>query len=248
MTTPPRPVVAIFRPPGDRADRATETLESLGAEVVHDPLIRPRPTGALPRTDADVTVFTSSTAGDLLDGSGWSADGTSVAAIGPRTADALREVGISVDVVPDRFDSSGLVEALADRVAGRRVEVARSDHGTETLPAGLEAAGAYVHETVLYRLERPEGAGAAVDAVRAGTVDALAFTSSLTVEHFVDLAEGADPERLLEGVLVGAIGEPTARTAEHLGLEVDVIAPEATFESLARALMAALQPEGSRHP
>lgn len=246
-----RPRVAVLRPPGDRAARAETTLEELGIDALLDPMVEPRPTGAVPRADAEVTVFTSSTAADVIDDAGWAPSGGEVAAIGPRTAQALREVGIDVDVVPETYDSRGLVAALASHVDGRRVEVARSDHGSDTLTEGLNDAGAYVHETVLYRLERPTDAGRSVEALLAGELDAIAFTSSLTVEHFLELvAERGDPDRAtaaLDAAVVGAIGEPTAETARANGLAVDVIASEATFEALARALAEPLEVEGSRH-
>ncbi|MFP4628027.1 MAG: uroporphyrinogen-III synthase [Halobacteriales archaeon] len=246
-----RPLVAVFRPPDGRAARAAAVLEDLGADVLRDPLVVPAPTEAMPRSDADVVVLTSATAAELLQGADWSPGGATVAAIGPRTADALREVGLHVDVVPDRYDSSGLVEALAGDVDGRRVEVARSDHGSGTLIRGLEDAGAYVHETVLYRLGLPDGAGRSVDATLAGEVDALAFSSSLTVERFLDLAaDRADPETVaaaVHGAVVGAIGEPTADTLRAHGVAPDVVAPSATFEALAEAVIADLEGGGTWH-
>ncbi|MFW6448579.1 MAG: uroporphyrinogen-III synthase [Halobacteriota archaeon] len=246
-----RPRVAVFRPPGPRTERAEAALDDLGAIAVADPLVVPVPTGALPRRDADVVVLTSSTAASILSDAGWAAGEASVAAIGPRTADALRAVGIEVDVVPERYDSKGLVEALADDVDGLQVEVARSDHGSPTLLRGLEGAGAEVHETVLYRLELPDDAGRSVDAILAGTVDALAFTSSLTVDRFLSLAaertDRATIEAALGSVVVGAIGEPTARTLRDRGITPDVVAPSATFEALAEAVVDALAGTDTRH-
>jgi uroporphyrinogen-III synthase len=56
------------------------------------------------------------------------------------------------------------------------------------LTDGLDAAGAFVHETVLYRLVRPESAGNSAVAAAEGRLDAACFTSSLTVEHFLEAA------------------------------------------------------------
>lgn len=239
-----RPVIAAFRPPGERATKAIEQIESMGCEPMLDPMIQPEPTGTHPREDAAITIFTSTTVTDLPVIESWSADGTMVAAIGPKTAAALESLDIEVDIVPQRFTSAGLVDELGDRVEGKRVEVARSDHGSDELIDGLEAKGAYVHETVLYRLVRPPDAGSSIEAVIEGEIDALAFTSSLTVKHFLELADEEDRTgelmAALEGVIVGAIGPPTAETATSLGLQVDHIASEATFESLIEELTAEL--------
>ncbi|WP_254521872.1 uroporphyrinogen-III synthase [Natrinema caseinilyticum] len=231
------PTVAVFRPDDDRLERAVALLSDLGAEPVPDPMLAVEPTGATPRTDAEYVLFTSKTGAELVSEAGWEAGAETVCAIGPATADALREEGYPVDLVPEEYTSSGLVSALAGRVGGERVEVARSDHGSAILIDGLVAAGAYVHETVLYRLVRPDGTGIAAEMAADERLDAACFTSSMTVEHFLEAAaERGISEAALAGLdaaTVGVIGEPTAETAAEHGIDVDLIASEATFERLA---------------
>ncbi len=239
-----RPTVAVFRPDDDRIDDAVTLLSELGAEPVPDPMLAVEPTDATPRTDADSVIFTSKTGAELVSAAGWEPGEETVCAIGPATADALRAEGYSVDRVPEEFTSSGLVEALSDEIEGKRVEVARSDHGSAVLLDGLEAAGAYVHETILYRLVRPEGSGNSAELAATGDLDGVCFTSSLTVEHFLDAAEarGVREDALagLASATVGVIGAPTATTARSLGIDVDVVPDEATFETLARETLAAM--------
>jgi len=250
----PRMLAAVFRPDDGRAAAAADLLEALGAEPLADPMLEVAPTGALPRTDADYVVLTSTTGveivagerggarsddggGDAADAARWTARDATVCAIGETTADALRERDYAVDIVPEEYSSSGLVDALEAEVAGARVEIARSDHGSDVLTDGLNATGAYVHETVLYRLERPAGAGESAERAAAGDLDVALFTSSLTVEHFLDAAtERGVREAAVAGLndaVVGAIGEPTAETAAAAGIEVDVVPDTADFEVLA---------------
>lgn len=238
--TDPRPAVAVFRPDDDRLATAVALLEDLGVEPVADPMLAVEPTGERPRTDAAYTILTSKTGAELVAGTGWEPAGT-LCAIGDTTAEALRTAGFGVDVVPAEFSSSGLVEHLRDEVDGAPVEVARSDHGSDVLLDGLIDAGAYVHETILYRLVRPDGAGVSAERAANGDLDAALFTSSLTLEQFLDAAaERGVREAALAGLndaVVGTIGEPTRETAETLGVEVDVVAPTADFEALARAVV-----------
>jgi uroporphyrinogen-III synthase len=238
-----RPRVAVFRPDDERMAAATELLESLGVRAVADPMLAVEPTGAVPRTDAGFVIFTSATGADCLPG-GWSAGEATVCAIGPATADSLREVGIEVDLVPETYSSRGIVDALAGAAEGRRVEIARSDHGSAVLRDGFDDAGAYHHETVLYRLVRPDSAGDSADLAAAGDLDAALFTSTLTVEHFLAAADdrGLREEAIagLADAVVGAIGEPTRETASDAGITVDVVPGEATFEALARETIAEL--------
>lgn len=246
MREEPRLRVAAFRPDDERLADAVELLEALGADPVPDPMLAVDPTGSAPREDATYTVLTSKTGVELAAERGWTPGGTTVCAIGESTAAALREAGYRADIVPEEFSSTGLVERLEREVAGARVEVARSDHGSAVLTDGLEAAGAYLHETVLYCLVRPPESGESAELAAEGDVDAALFTSSLTVRHF--LAAAADRgvrDRAvagLDGATVGAIGQPTRETAENAGITVDVVPDRADFEELACAVVEAAAP------
>jgi len=249
----PRLRVAVFRPDDDRLADAAALLESLGATPVPDPMLAVEPTGERPR-DADYVVFTSKTGVEIVAGERppdgedrrWEPGDATVVAIGASTADALREHGYAVDIVPEEYSSAGLVETLSDEVAGTTVELARSDHGSDVLIAGLESAGATVHETVLYRLTRPEDAGDSTELAAAGELGAALFTSSLTVEHFLDAAaeRGIRAEAVagLNDAVVGVIGDPTAETARDAGIDVDVVPETADFEALACEVVEAAAP------
>ncbi|MFC4553343.1 MULTISPECIES: uroporphyrinogen-III synthase [Halorussus] len=237
--------VAVFRPDDERLADAVELLDSLGADPVADPMLEVRPTGEAPG-DGDFVVLTSKTGVELAAETGWEPGDATVCAIGASTADALRDAGYEVNVVPEEYTSAGLVDALADEVEGARVEVARSDHGSPVLTDGLADADADVHETVLYRLVRPEGSGESAALAADGDLDAALFTSSLTVEHFLDAAEerGVREEAVagLNDAVVGAIGPPTRETAEGEGIAVDAVPDVADFDELACEVVEAAAP------
>lgn len=232
--------VAIFRPES-RLDESRRILEDLGFEVVAQPLLVPKSKGKGPRIDGDFTLFTSKTgvkfALDSINPDELKA--SKICAIGPKTADALTEFGVDVDVVPEEFSSTGLVESLKDQVIGRKVEVARSSEGTEELIDGLNAAGAYVHETELYSLEPPSSLAGLDEVV--SDAEVFLFTSSLMVRHLMELAENPDCVRksLNEG-FVGALGLPTQETLTDLGVRTDLRASRAEFDVLARETKEAL--------
>lgn len=238
------PSVAVFRPDDERIQQAVDLLEELGAEAVPDPLLAVEPTGTSPRTDAEYVILTSTTGVDLAAEHAWTASDEVVVAIGPKTAEAARQAGYDVDLVPEEYTSAGLVAALEGSVDGARVEVARSDHGSQVLLDGLEDAGAYLHETILYRLVRPNGAGHSIDRLLDGSLDAALFTSSLTVEHFLDAARDRgvteNVREAMAHVTVGCIGPPTRETAMAAGIEVDVVPTESTFDALAREVVASM--------
>ena len=232
--------IAFFRPADERAESAADLIGSLGAEPLSDPMLAVEPTGEVPRSDAAITILTSKTGAELVAETGWTPGGE-LAAIGTPTAEALETVGYTVDRLPSEFSSSGLVAELAADAPGASIEVARSDHGSAVLTDGLNDAGAYVHETVLYRLIRPDGAGESTVAAAEGDLGGACFTSSLTVEHFLAAADDRGLRReAIDGLnraVVGAIGEPTRETAEAFGIDVDVVPQTARFDALAEAVV-----------
>jgi len=232
--------VAALRPDDGRLDAAVEFLESLGATPVPDPMLAVEPTGTIPAR-AEYVVLTSRVAARVLDAAGWDPGDATLCAIGASTAGALADRGYEVGIVPEEFSSAGLVAALEDRVAGAHVELARSDHGSDVLPDGLRTAGANVTETTLYRLVRPAGAGVSTERVAAGDLDAVPFTASLMVDHWVEVADrrGVREAALagLDRAVVGAIGRPTADALADYDVEVDVVPERADFEALAAAVV-----------
>ena len=141
-----KPIVAVLRPDDHRIAEAVEYLRLLGGLPVADPMLTIHPTGLTPAA-ADYCVFTGRTGAEITAEEDRNPDASTVCAVGPQTATALRNYGITVDVVPSTFTSAGLVAELSAEVDGSTVEVARSAHGSHVLINGLEAAGAGVDET-----------------------------------------------------------------------------------------------------
>lgn len=167
--------------------------------------------------------------------------GARLAAIGPITAAALAEHGLSVEVVPDAYRAEGLLAALPPQDwAGVRVLLPRAAAARDLLPQGLERLGARVDVVEAYRTVLPpadvDGLRRAVDR---GEVQAITFTSSSTVRHFAELLGGpgaATSMLAAAGVQVACIGPITADTARALGFDVRVEAAEFTMEGLVGAL------------
>ena len=163
--------------------------------------------------------------------------GLKVAAVGGVTADALRQWGIEPDLVPEEDQSAlGLLAAwpeyddVLDPI--NRVFLPRADIATETLVAGLLEMGWEVDDVTAYRTVRAAPPPAPVrDAIKGGAFDAVCFTSSSTVRNLVGIAGKPHP-----GTVVACIGPATAKTAEELGLRVDVIAPRPDSRELVDAL------------
>jgi len=164
-------------------------------------------------------------------------------AIGPLTGKAMAAAGLPADLMPKEHSSEGLVRELGGSLSGRKVSLLRSSHGEQVLFDGLQEAGCAVREVVLYDLlpqpDSPEMLALA-KASMDGRVDAFAFTSSLSAATFIEAAErfaGRDAVvEMLNSRLVAAMGGPTRKRLEQMGISVGVVPPCATFEALLQQL------------
>jgi uroporphyrinogen-III synthase len=152
-----------------------------------------------------------------------------VAAVGPATSARLADAGVEADLIADPHTSEALSEALP---AGAGVVLLpRADIAPDGLEAALEAKGWTPVRVDAYRtLFPPRLPEEASEALRAGRVDAVTFTSASTVEGFRRIAE------LRDGVRVVCIGPVTAEAAERAGLAVAAVAEPHTVDGIVRAL------------
>src|SRR5262245_1618171 len=165
-----------------------------------------------------------------------------LAAIGPETAAELERRLLRPTLIPEDYRAEGLLAAFAgEDLRDRRVLLPRAAGAREILPETLAARGARVDEVIAYKAEAP--ADADVDGLRnalaAGAIDALTFTSSSTVRNFVALLGRDEVRRLVRNgrPVVASIGPVTADTARALDLEVDVMPARYTVPALAEALV-----------
>ncbi len=231
-----------------QASGLARTLEALGADVVELPAIRivPRLDSAEIRAAVDalhtyaLVCLTSPNGVRLLFRAMAEAGrdaralaSATVAAIGPGTAEALREHGLIADVVPERFVAEAMVEALEQvDVSGRPVLVARAAEARDVLPDALRRRGAEVDVVALYETVAEDPEPEALE--QAAGADYVTFTSSSTVRNFVDAVGDGYPT----GGRVVTIGPVTSEAARDAGLTVDVEAERHDVDGLVDALLA----------
>jgi uroporphyrinogen III methyltransferase / synthase len=238
-----------------QAGELSVELEKLGAEVLEFPTIEVRPPDDLGPLDAaiqdldsfDWLVFTSVNGVEAfverLERHGLDLRSVpreaKVAAIGPATAQKIREAGLRVDVVPREFRAEALIGELAgDSLAGKKVLIPRALVAREILPEKLREAGAEVAVPPAYEsVPSSEGGDELARRLEAGEVDCVTFTASSTVENFVGAFGEEDARRRLLGTRVACIGPITADTARRRGIRVDVEAREYTIPGLVEAVV-----------
>lgn len=148
--------------------------------------------------------------------------GRKICCIGPATARQIEEKDIKVDMVPDEFIAEGILKSFsALDVRGKRFLLPRAAKARDILPEGLKKMGAMVDVVKTYRtVNSGRKKEEFMTLLEARAVDVITFTSSSTVEKFVEIM-GKDfvvPPQ----VRVACIGPVTASTAKKAGFQVDI--------------------------
>jgi len=149
-----------------------------------------------------------------------------IAVIGPRTRDFLAEYGLKAEIVPDDYTAEGLIESFKDiNVDNKNIGIPRTMMARDVLPEGLKDRGANVFVAEAYKSTLPKDKKKVKKLIKCiinGKVDAITFTSPLTVKNLFEIAK-EDKNKLLEAlqngdVLVAAIGPVTGKSLEEYGI------------------------------
>ena len=146
--------------------------------------------------------------------------GAQIAAIGPATAQRVKDFHLKVDLQPEEFVAEAVAREFKKQgnIENLKILLARAQEARDLLPKELEALGAIVDVAVAYRTvaETDDRTGARVRLQENGA-DMITFTSSSTVENYLALGL-----KWPVGMRVASIGPVTSSTARNRGLTVDV--------------------------
>lgn len=252
--------VAVFE--GRRASRMAELVARQGGEAVVAPATRVVPLD--PGPDAvelaarlrdgrlDAMLFLTDTGVRLLpevmapvigrDALLSHLSALRLGARGPKTAGALRELGLPDAVVSEPPHTwRSLVTSFdgAFSLAGRAVAVQESGRVHARLRAMLMELGAEVIEVAVYRWALPEDTAplaAAAEGLAQGTIRVALFTNGAQIDHLLSLAAELgfdDPlRRALRGAVVGAVGPHCASRLAVFGIEAGIVADPPRMERL----------------
>ena len=228
-----KPVVAITRPK-DRDKKACEIVEKLGGEAILAPTLDLKPVNTeslkdlVSRKDElDWIVFTSPTTivslnqfyPDFIE----SLD-CNLAVIGNKTGKLAEENGLNVDLVPEDFTAEGLLEEFKNQgITDKTIGIPRTASARPTLPEGLKELGNRVILAEAYKSLFPmndEKVKELILKIENHEIDAITFTSPLTVENFFEISDDKEKlaEILNENLLTVCIGPITAKVLEKYNI------------------------------
>jgi uroporphyrinogen-III synthase len=234
--------ILITRPRA-QADSFAGALKDAGFEPIYLPVIEIRPIEDNPELDEALqnlasyewVIFTSvngvKVVFDRLP-DGQLPAGPRFAAIGPRTAEALTERGVTPDFVPPEYIAEAILPGLGD-LDGKWVLLPRAEIARQVLPEEIAAGGGIAHEIAVYSTLPVDPDPQGMEALRSG-VDVITLTSPSTVQNFVALSRrnGLDPLTLPGKPVYACIGPVTEAAAREEGLTGLLVAKEYTTKGL----------------
>jgi uroporphyrinogen III methyltransferase/synthase len=232
-----------------QAGALSDQLRELGAEVIEMPTIRIEPPSDL-RAFAELVqdahgydwiVFTSANGVTAffemfykLYDDARDIGAARIAAIGPATAQKVRDFHLKVDLQPDEFVAEAVVREFKKEgdIENLRILIARAEEARDLLPKEFGALGAIVDVAFAYRTvaETSDRTEARSRLVAEGA-DMITFTSSSTVENFLALGLPWPA-----GMAVASIGPITSKTARDRGLTIGVEATRYDIPGLVDAI------------
>ena len=160
--------------------------------------------------------------------------GVRIAAIGPATAQRIKDFHLHIDLQPEEFVAEAVIREFKKQgsMENVRILLVRAEKARDVLPKELSVAGAIVDEAFAYRTmpETRDTSDARRQLAEHGA-DLITFTSSSTVENF--LALGLPWPK---GMRIASIGPITSKTVRDQGLNVDVEARRHDIDGLVQAI------------
>jgi uroporphyrinogen III methyltransferase/synthase len=164
-----------------------------------------------------------------------------IACIGAETARRLSDFGLRADFVPNEFVSDALADELArlTDLKDKKILLLRSAIAPDDLPDRLRSHGAHVEQVSVYTVQAAEPQKSAdqelMDVIQKGRIDWVTFTSSSTVQSFLERIDGDLIRQSC--VKIASIGPVTSRRLREKGLEITAEAQPHTTEGLIRAIV-----------
>src|SRR6185436_16616698 len=151
-----------------------------------------------------------------------------------------RAFGIQPDVVPARFVSTELLPLLPPG----RIAVIRAAKGNDDLIDALRARGDEVALGIAYETKAATG----LDELRAliDSIDVVTFTSASTVDNFYGPLTEDERRRVNARALLASIGPTTSDAIRRYCKEPEIVAEEASIESLVDAILVHLTMNAER--
>ncbi len=235
----------------EQASSIASMLSTLGAQVVEFPTIQINPLADFKEVEQetnnmssyDWVIFTSINgvehyykALEKMNKDSRVFAQTKIAAIGPATAQGLKDRGIIADFVPTAYMAEGIVEGLKSYgVENKNILIIRAKEARELLPKELQKNKANVKVLTIYEtVPATNDKEKMQEMIKNNEIDCISFGSSSTVTNFFEQV----PAELVKNTKVkfASIGEITSNTLSQFGFNADIQPVNFTIPELVDAI------------
>lgn len=166
-----------------------------------------------------------------------------IAAIGEKTAEALKAKHVTVAFVPSEYVAESFVKEFLTRVQpGEKVLIPKGNLARNVIVSSLREHGVIADEVTIYETYFPEESKRLLlEALERRELDILCFTSPSTVDHFMSVVNCGGLHEKLNDCIVACIGPIAKKRAEKHGLRVDVVPEVYTVPELINAVISFLE-------
>lgn len=171
-----------------------------------------------------------------------------IAVIGNKTKQVLEEKKLTAAFLPDEFVAETFVAEFREYVKnGTKILIPKGNLARDYIAASLRMGGAVVDEVVIYENYFPaESRDRLEKMIEKDELDILLFTSSSTVDHFMEVVRAHHLESHLNSCLIGCIGPVTEKTIKSYGLDVHASPKVYTVEEMIKSMVAYLEGKNRR--
>jgi len=233
----------------EQSQESAAALTNLGANVIIIPTLEIVPPSDWSKFDSvvahperiDFIIFTSVHSVQMFSrrcqeiGAIINYNRIKVVAVGNKTSSYCHKNNISVNIIPEKFNAEGVIEALSKyNLKNKVVFIPRSAIGREELPLGLKDLGAIIKSVPVYNVAIPSGDGvkSSLQMLTSSQIDLFIFTSPSTFENFLQIADIKNPFQYFSRFDVAAIGPTTKEAIESKKVKVKIMPDEFTINGL----------------
>jgi len=229
-----------------------DLLINEGAEIIYCPTIKIIPAVNSPELDDalmmfnnfNYLIFTSSNAVDVFTAVARerkiNLSRIKVAAVGISTAEKCEASGITVDILPDEFSSSGLIDKFLEfDLTGKKILIPGSSFSRSELSEGLRELGAEVYSVPIYDVATNDiGSLKNIHKkIQRKHPNLFVFTSPSSFYGFLKIMSVADTDKYFLSSIICSIGSTTESAVREKGLSVHIVPQVFSLHGVSEAII-----------
>jgi len=151
-------------------------------------------------------------------------------AVGRKTADALINLGCSVEIIPDEASQEGLIQTYKTKMLPKHVYFFRAEEGSDVLENYFKSEQVDFTFIPAYRSRcNPKQFPEVISQMNKQSIDAVLLGSAKTAAFYVQKIGNIT---VANQPTVAVMSQHVAEAADKLGLDVQVIAKKPSFKAM----------------